>query len=215
MFRSWFSGGKTQEAPEVLGLTIGRMARFDPVELKLLPSDSLFAPPRNDFVICAQGHCDLGEQSHLHRFYPEDDRYLIQIQGGDGREENRVDELVLWYVHDVHYLNTETAWEAMADRIRQPRFALAAETGETEFERAWFEHSNAPEEPMTYWEEVRDDRAGQSTRHIFQTAMLFARQVSDGRDDMLLVNMEQPESSDERSVSFLIGRAIPEHCLST
>ncbi|MCJ8335116.1 MAG: YjfK family protein [Epibacterium sp.] len=214
MFRSWFKRPQTPATPEVLGLTIGRAIRLDTMEFRLLPHDSLFVGPETDMMVTAQGACDLGEQSFLHRFYPDDDRFLLQVQGGDGHEDPRVDELMLWFFHDVQYPAGETAWKDHLTRLRQPRFALHTETGTVEFERAWFNDSPIAQDPVTYWEEVRDSREQSEPTRIFQSAMLFARTATDGRDDMLLVNMEEPEHG-ERAVSFMIGRSLPQHSLIT
>lgn len=214
MFRSWFSKKETPKAPEILGLTIGRTITFDPVEMKLLPEDTLIAAPQMSLLICAQGHCDLGEQSHLHRFYPDDDQYLVQVQGGDGSSSTRVDELLLWYVYDVQYPTHKSDWDNVSKAICQTQFELETPQGPVTFDRVWFNQSSGPEDPMTYWEDVREDRQGKKSRRIFQTAMLYARVLSDGRDEVLLVNMEEPENA-ERSISYLIGRAVPEHSIST
>ncbi|AUQ48360.1 hypothetical protein PhaeoP83_00030 [Phaeobacter inhibens] len=214
MFRSLFNRKKANSVPEVAGLTIGRSVTIDPIELKLLGVDTLLEPPQTGFMICAQGHCDLGEQSHLHRFYTDDDRYLLQIQGGDGYEDDRVDEIMLWYAYDVQYPSRDADWNDLRTRQRQSRFDLQAETSSVAFKRAWFGHSDMVEDPMTYWEDVRETRDSAAPSRIFQTAMLFGRGLSDGRDEMLLVNLEEPEDG-ERSASFLIGRVLPRHALIT
>jgi len=214
MFRSWFKRDKAPATPEVLGLTIGRVIRLDTMEFRLLPDDSLFVGPETDLMVTAQGACDLGEQSFLHRFYPDDDRFLLQVQGGDGHADTRVDELMLWYFHDVQYPTSDKAWKDHLSRLRQPQYPLHTDTGTVEFERAWFNDSPAAQAPVTYWEDVREARDQSDPTRIFQSAMLFARIASDGRDDMLLVNMEEPENG-ERAVSFMIGRSLPQHSLLT
>ncbi len=216
MFGSLFKRSRDQAPPEVLGLTIDRGITFDPIALRMLPSDSLIERPDTTLMITAQGYCDLGEQSHMHRFYPDDDRFLIQIQGGkqdDGPDGARVDEIMLWYFHDVQYPSGEAGWARAREAMRQPTYMLEGDGGPYRFERAWFDTSSAPEDPMTYWEEVCDDRSGSGRRRIFQTAMLFARTLADGRDEMLLINMEEPENA-ERSVAFMIGFPLERHNFS-
>ncbi|MEO9528029.1 DUF2491 family protein [Roseibium sp.] len=213
MFGSLFKRSKGWQPPEVLGLTIGRGITFDPIALRLLPADSLIERPDTTLMITAQGHCDLGEQSHMHRFYPDDDRFLIQFQGGDGETDERVDEIMLWYFHDVQYPSGDAEWGRMKTAIRQTGYTLRGEDGDHRFERAWFDTSTAPEDPMTYWEDVCDARDGSGRRRIFQTAMLFARPLKDGRDEMLLINMEEPEGA-ERSVAFMIGFPLERHNFS-
>lgn len=213
MFGSLFKRNKEWQPPEVLGLTIGRGITFDPIALRLLPEDSLIERPDSTLMITAQGHCDLGEQSHMHRFYPDDDRFLIQFQGGDGQSDERVDEIMLWYFYDVQYPSGDQEWNRLKQSIRQNSYTLKGEEGNHRYERAWFDTSTGPEDPMTYWEEVCDDRSGSGRRRIFQTAMLYARGLKDGRDEMLLINMEEPDNA-ERSIAFMIGFPLERHNFS-
>lgn len=213
MFGSLFKRSKGWTPPEILGLTIGRDLTIDPIALRLLPEDSLLERPETTLMITAQGHCDLGEQSHMHRFYPDDDRFLIQLQGGDGQSEERIDEIMLWYFIDVQYPTSSADWDEVKTAIRQTNYTLTVDNRDYRFERAWFDTSSGPEDPMTYWEDVCDDRSGAGRRRIFQTAMLFARRLADGRDEMLLINMEEPENA-ERSVAFMIGFPLERHNLS-
>lgn len=213
MFGSLFKRPRGWLPHEVIGLTIGRDLTFDPVALKLLPKDSLIEHPETTLMISAQGHCDLGEQSYLHRFYPDDDRFLLQVQGGDGKEDARVDEIMLWYFHDVQYPSSDAEWDRVKNAIRQTEYKLSSNGKQYLYSRAWFDTSTSPEDPMTYWEEVCDDRKGGGRRRIFQTAMLFARPLQDQSDEMLLINMEEPEGGD-RSISLMIGRPLEQHSFS-
>lgn len=199
--------------PVVLDYTIGREVSIDPTFAKLLPQDSLLDILETTFMISAQGHCDLGEQSHLHRFYDMDDRILLQVQGGNGFEDVRVDEIMLWAYHDVAYPGSDSAWNAFRNAIRQPVYTLQAGEEKLLFERIWFGEEEGPTDPMTYWETVSDDLEGGATRRIFQTAMLFARQLGDGSDEFLLMNMEEPVGGD-RSVTAMIGRPLTRHQLN-
>ncbi|MEP4198809.1 MAG: DUF2491 family protein [Aliishimia sp.] len=214
MFRSLFKKKAPELLPEVAGLTIGRDVSIDPIEMKLLSSDTLFVAPETGFSIVAQGKCDLGEQSFLHRFYLDDDRYILQIQGGDGVADTRIDEIVLWYAYDVQYVSDDGAWTNALRRSKSPRFDLQTEAEPISYDRVWFAHSDADEDLMTYWEDVHDTRVSQDPSRIFQSAMLFGRGLQSGTDEMLLVNLEEPADG-ERSVSFLIGLALPQHVLIT
>ncbi|WP_310620343.1 DUF2491 family protein [Flexibacterium corallicola] len=211
MFK-WLNRKPTPTLPEISELTIGRTVKVDPLTLKMWPSDCLIAAPKNAMSIVAQGHCDLGEQSHLHRFYPDDDSVLLQIQGGDGREDTRIDEIMLWSYYDVQYPSTQVQWDEFGKRIKQTSYRLPCEDGELLYERAWFDSSSQPEDPMSYWESVYSDRQMTDKKAIFQSAMLFARRLSDGEDEMLLVNMEEPEGG-ERCVTHMVGRALTKHSL--
>jgi hypothetical protein len=78
------------------------------------------------------------------------------------------------------------------------------------YERVWFDGSAGPEDPITYWETVHDNLSGNESRRIFQNAMLFGRELTDGGDEMLLVNMEEPEDGD-RCVSYMVGRSLTQY----
>ncbi|MCR9061936.1 MAG: YjfK family protein, partial [Rhodobacteraceae bacterium] len=121
--------------------------------------------------------------------------------------------IMLWYFYDVQYPSGEAEWSKCKNSIRQKNYSLSRGGENIGFERAWFDTSTSPEDPMTYWEEICDDRSGGGRRRIFQTAMLFARQLKDGRDEMLLINMEEPENA-ERSVAFMIGFPLEQHNFS-
>jgi len=214
MFRSLFDRKPVEQLPEVANLTVGRTFSIDPIEMKLLGKDALFQPPEADFKIVAQGFCDLGEQSFLHRFYPDDDRFILQVQGGNGRSDTRIDEIVLWYVYDVQYLSRDREWDAAKAEMRKAQFTLPSEAGPIAFDRVWFDHTDADEDPMTYHEDVYETKDASLSSKVYQTAMLFGRGLADGSDEMLLVNLEEPDQAD-RAVSHLVGRAIPPHSLLT
>lgn len=214
MFRSLFNRTPNKSLPEVANLTLGRTFAVDVVERKLIPEDALFVAPDRDLQIVAQGICDLGEQSFLHRFYPNDDRFLLQVQGGDGHKDMRIDEIVLWYAHEVRYLSKDEDWDKLKTAMRGASFVLSNGVETTEFSRVWFDHNPGDEAPMGYIEEIHDTEGGEPTNKIYQTAMLFGRGLSDGSDEMLLVNLEEPEEG-ECAASFLIGRAIAQHALFT
>lgn len=210
MFKSIFSKKSEPEPPEIEGLTIGRTVSFDPIVFKLIPKDSLLETPDSTVMITAQGHCDLGEQSHLHRFYFDDDRFLLQIQGGDGHDDNRIDEMMLWYFIDVQYPSQVSDWTQIKKQICEPHFDLLAGGANHRFERSWFETSTTREDPMTYWETIVEQRNGSNRRKIFQTAMLYVRSLQNQQDEVLLVNLEEAENG-EKSIAYMIGRLLQRH----
>ena len=213
MFEFLFNRKKSTpdyELAEFDGMTIGRAVEIDRIALKLLPEDTLFDIPETTMMVIAQGYCDLGEQSHLHRFYTDDDRFLVQIQGGDGIADKRVDEIMLWYFWDVQYPSNDKIWNDIEASIHKPEFLLDVDGETKSYQRFWFADDPHDQDPMTYWETVVDDRHGAGKRKIFQTAMLFSRPLQNGENEMLLINMEEMESK-ERSVSYMIGRPLKPH----
>lgn len=203
-------GDQRPSVPALLNVTIGRAVEIERLAYEFWPDDCLVELEDPTLEIVAQGTCDLGEGAHLHRFYPNSDSCMLQMQGGDGIDDTAVEEIVLWTYLDVQYPSSDAVWSKIATSIRQPRFSIPAH--DVSYDRVWFDGSDEPEDPVTYWETVHDDLTGGETRRIFQTAMLFGRGLSDGGDEMLLVNMEEPEDGD-RCVSYMVGRALTQHQL--
>ncbi len=199
LFRGKGDGDKPT-LPEILKLTIGRTALIDEIALKLIPDDSLLDVPSATLPIVAQGTADMGEGVTLHRFYPDDDSVLLQVLGGDGREDQTVQEITLFFVLDAYYPSADADFEAWRERIRQTSFDLNG----TNFQRAWFDNSDKPEDPVSFWEDVFDDRSAATSRRIYQTCMLFVRRIG-SFDEFLLVNMEEPEGAGDRCVSLMVG----------
>ena len=208
-FRNRKSDGRPA-VPTLLNVTIGRAVEIEAMAYKMWSDDCLVALESPTLEIVAQGHCDLGEGAHLHRFYPNDDSALLQMQGGDGFDNTVIDEIVLWTYLAVHYPSSDSEWSKVGNALRQTRFDLPDHG--VSYERVWFDGSDQPEDPVTYWEDVHEDLEGKNPRRIFQTAMLYGRGLQDGGDEMLLVNMEEPEDGD-RCVSYMVGRSLTQHQL--
>lgn len=200
-------GDKTDQSPvvEMMGLTIGRTVEIDPLAFKFWPDDCLVEAERDSWLVVAQGLIDLGEGSFLHRFYPADDNSMIQVQGGDGVNHRDINEIMIWTYFGNSYPRDAAAWQGYLNQIKQPRFQLGADN--TVYDRVWFADETGETDPMSYWETVYDNRSGTKSRRIFQTAMLYGRELSDGSDEMLLVNMEEPDFGD-RSVCYMLGKTL-------
>ena len=64
------------------------------------------------------------------------------------------------------------------------------------YRRFWFGDTDARQDPVSFWESVYDDRAARDARRIYQTCMLFARDLpGEGRELLLALEME-PEGGD-------------------
>jgi hypothetical protein len=81
-----------------------------------------------------------------------------------------------------------------------------------EYYRLWFGDEAESQEPVTFWEELHDDRDGIPDRRIFQSCMLFARDLpGDGRELLLAIQQEnENEDTRQRETSFeiMIGVAL-------
>ena len=70
--------------------------------------------------------------------------------------------------------------------------------------RFWFAESEARQPPVSFWEEIHDDRKAVTPyARIFQTCMLYARDVPGGRELMLALE-QQPEGG-ETTHEIMIG----------
>ena len=94
------------------------------------------------------------------------------------------------------------------DRLSAPVFNGAAEEL-PDYPRFWFAESDAIQPPVTLWESVWDDRAATTPyAKIFQTCMLYARELGGGRELMLALE-QQPEGGDRAQGRVLRGRRHP------
>lgn len=206
---NWLKGKKDKpeaekpKLPIVYDFTIGRDVGIEPTYLKLLPKDGFFEADRDRFMISAQGKIDFGEQTFCHRFYDDEDSVLFQVLGSENGD--RIDEMKLWSYHKVEYPN-DARWSELKELMKGESFVLRGDSGKVVYLREWFADDAGPADPMTYWETVYDDEGGNG-REIFQTAMLFSRELSDGSFEYLLVNLEEPAEGD-RTATLMIGVPI-------
>ena len=195
VFRKLFGGAKERDAeptiPVVRNVTIGRTVRLDPLAWRRLGDDAVFRLDTDTLEIVAQGSVDLGVDGWVHRFYTEDD-LMLQMVSPDPEGLGAEDFTVFrpWssaYPPDAH------ARRDWADRLRSPGFT---DDGLPVFRRFWFGDTDARQDPVSFWESVYDDRSGRHARRIYQTCMLFARDLpGDGRELLLAIEME-PQGGD-------------------
>jgi hypothetical protein len=195
IFRGLFGGRNDDNAqqaiPVVRNVTIGRSVRLDPLAWRRLGSDTVFQLDMDTLEIVAQGSIDLGVDGWVHRFYTEDD-LMLQMVSPDP-EGRQAEDFTLFRPWSSAYPPDPRARRVWADRLRAPAFA---DDGLPEFRRFWFGDSDARQEPVSFWENVYDDRSGRHPRRIYQTCMLFARDLpGEGRELLLAIEME-PQGGD-------------------
>nr|WP_296596162.1 DUF2491 family protein [Phenylobacterium sp.] len=195
MFRGLF-GGRKDEArapavPVIRNVTIGRSVRLDPLAWRRYGADTRVQLRGDALNIVAQGLIDLGADGFVHRFYTEDD-LMLQMVSPDPQGE-QADDFTVFVPWSSAYPPDARAKRIWADRLRARSFV---EDGLPEYRRFWFGDADERQEPVAFWEEVFDDREGRSVRRIFQTCMLFSRDLpGDGRELLLAIEME-PEGGD-------------------
>jgi hypothetical protein len=196
IFRGLFGGRRNDDAPEdrlpvVRNVTIGRGVRLDPLAWRKLGADAKFRLDTDTLEIVAQGLIDLGADGYVHRFYTEDD-VMLQMVSPDAAGQMAEDFTV--------FIPWTSAWPAdgaatrrWGDRLRSRTFT---DEGLPEYRRFWFGDADERQDPVTFWEKVYDDRAMSTVRRIYQTSMLFARELpGEGRELLLAIEME-PEGGD-------------------
>ena len=195
IFRGLF-GGRKDEArasavPVVRNVTIGRSVRLDPLAWRRYGADTKVQLRADALPIVAQGLIDLGADGFVHRFYTDDDM-MLQMVSPDAAGQ-QADDFTLFVPWASAYPPDARARRQWADRLRARTFA---HDDLPEYRRFWFGDADERQDPVSFWEEVFDDREGRHVRRIYQTCMLFARDLpGEGRELLLAIEME-PEGGD-------------------
>jgi hypothetical protein len=194
MLRGLFNRGRGQEAPAlpvVRNVTIGRSVRLDPLAWRRLGADARFRLDTDTLGIVAQGRIDMGADGYVHRFYTEDDA-MLQMVSPDA-EGQLAEDHTLFLPWSSAYPPDAAARRRWADRLRARTFT---DEGLPEYRRFWFGDADERQDPVSFWESVYDDREATAARRIYQTCMLFARELpGDARELLLAIEME-PEGGD-------------------
>ena len=195
IFRGLFGGrrseGEGPALPVVRNVTIGRSVRVDPLAWRRLGADAKFRLDRDTLEIVAQGRIDLGADGHVHRFYTEDD-LMLQMVSPDA-EGRLAEDFTLFGPWSSAYPPDAEAKRRWGDRLRARTFT---DDGLPEYRRFWFGEADERQDPVSLWESVYDDRSGADPRRIYQTCMLFARDLpGEGRELLLAIEME-PQGGD-------------------
>ena len=179
------------ELPVVKNITIGRGVRLDPLAWRKLGADTKFRLDTDTLEIVAQGHIDLGVDGHVHRFYTEDD-VMFQVVSVDEAGQ-QPEDFTLFIPWTSAWPSNDRARRAWHDRLSAPTFI---DEGLPEYERFWFGPEDARQDPVKFWESVYDDRRMTSVRRIYQTCMLFARELPGEARELLLAIEMEPDGGD-------------------
>jgi hypothetical protein len=184
-------GAHDQVIPVVRNVTIGRSVRIDPLAWRRLGDEAKFRLSTDTLEIVAQGRINLGADGFVHRFYTEDD-LMLQMVSPDAMGQQS-DDFTLFGPWSSAYPPDAAAKRIWADRLRARTFT---DEGLAEYRRFWFGDTDERQDPVSFWETVYDDRTGLNFRKIYQTSMLFARDLpAEGRELLLAIEME-PEGGD-------------------
>ena len=192
----------------VRNITVGRTVALDPLAWRRLGEDTHFSLDRDALEITAQGVVALDGGTFVHRFYT-DDHVMLQAMSDDEAGAAAYD-YSLFTPWSSAYPPGERERRVWRDRLSEPRFQGAPE-GLPEYPRFWFADSEDRQPPVTLWETIYDDRAATVPyAKIFQTCMLYARDLAGGRELMIALEQEpQTASGEGGDISHEIMIGIP------
>jgi hypothetical protein len=204
MFGKLF-GGKDESRsalPVIRNVTIGRTVVLDPLAWRRLGNDTRFALDRDTLEITAQGLIKLNDGAFVHRFYT-DDEILFQVVADD-REGQKANDFTVFVPWASEYPSDRADRDLWAQRLRARTFQPE---GLPEYRRLWFGDEAVEQDPVTLWEDVYYDRDARTPdRRLFQTTMLFHRDLADGDGrELLLALTLEPEDSKDISHEIMIG----------
>jgi hypothetical protein len=187
----------------VRNVTIGRTVMLDELAWRRFGADTRFPVNRDTLQIVAQGLVALDAGGFVHRFYTED-HIMFQLVTDD-REGAEVNDISLFAPWDSAYPSSRAEREAWKRRMSAATFQAP---GLPPFRRFWFGEEEGEQPPVTFWEDVHDDRDGVVDRRIFQSCMLYHREIGapgmgEGRE--LLLAIEQEAEGEPVSHELMLG----------
>ncbi|CAN7617736.1 DUF2491 family protein [Phenylobacterium sp. LjRoot219] len=204
MFGKFFGkGGKSpagSSLPVVRNVTIGRTVVLDPLCWRRFGAATNFQLDRDTLSITAQGVVALDDGAFVHRFYT-DDHIMFQAVSDD-REGQLANDFTLFAPWSSEYTGGGHEQGAWADRLRAPTFKPA---DLPVYRRFWFGEESPDQAPVTFWEDVFDDREAKAPyARLYQSSMLFHRELPDEGRELLLAITLEPERG-ERTHEIMIG----------
>lgn len=205
MFKRLFGSGDKAPPPvtlaEVRNITVGRTVSLDTLAWDRLGDETHFKLDRDALEITAQGVVALDGGQYVHRFYT-DDHVMLQAMSDDAEGRASYD-FTLFIPWISAYPPSDRERRLWKDRLSEPVFDGAAEDLPS-YPRFWFAENDLRQPPVTLWESIYDDRTATAPYlKIFQTCMLYARDLSGGRELMMALEME-PEGG-EVTHEIMIG----------
>ena len=197
MFKRLFGSNDRSPPAETLAvvrnITVGRTVALDPLAWRRLGDETHFSLDRDALEITAQGVVQLDDGPFVHRFYT-DDHVMLQAMSDDAGGAAAYD-FTLFTPWSSAWPPNDGARRAWQDRLSESVFRGEAE-GLPDYPRFWFSESDARQPPVKLWESIYDDRAAtEPYAKIYQTCMLYARELAGGRELMMALEQE-PEGGD-------------------
>lgn len=141
-----------------------------------------------DQEVCAKGVIDLGQGVRVHRFYLEDDVYMLQVRTSGG-DVNFVEEVILFNYESLVTINSQEELARIAGKgslIGLPTYQL----GERTYQRMWGTEPGLAELVLMHENVVNNDEP-YTVQHL---SMLYTRDIDlNGRKEFLLFSVEETE----------------------
>ena len=204
MFGKFFGRKSSEPAsalPAIRSITLGRTVWLDPLAWRRLGDERRFPLDRDTLEITAQGLVDLKEGGFVHRFYTDDHAMLQAVS--DDREGQRVNDVTLFVPWDSAYPGSKGDRDVWAQKLRARTFTAK---GLPVYTRLWFGDEAESQEPVSFWENLHDDRDGVTDRRLYQTCMLFCRELpGEARELLLAIELE----TEDHEISFEVMLGVP------
>lgn len=186
--------------PIIHDITLGRTVVVDELAIQLLGPNHRLKLTTPTLTITGQGTVEFEDGVWLHRFYT-DDHVLLQIMGGDGVEDKSVQQVSIFWAYDSINPANKIMLNQELDRMKKATYELDGET----YHRIWFDgEGNA--DLVQFYEAVNLETDGSDKYGIQQSCMLFARDVGE-HEESLLVTYEKTDQGDE-CISLMVGAVL-------
>ena len=117
---------------------------------------------------------------------------MLQVVSPD-REGGLAEDFTLFMPWASAWPSDGAGRRRFADRLRARTFSA---DDLPEYTRYWFSPDDERQDPVSFWESVYDDRQMTAARRIYQTCMLFARDLPGEMRELLLAIEMEPEGGD-------------------
>jgi hypothetical protein len=205
--KSLFSSAS--EAPAIstpsgpLGISIGRIIKFDEILLESLKSSIKMPIPKDlEQAVYAVGEIDIGHGTKLHRFYFDDSNTWLQITT-NGTDENSVENITLFFYVNAENPTSEAEVARLAginSPVGLPTFTYDGAT----YHREWGT-GNGQTNLIGFEESVVNEADEKYSLKL--SSMLYKRDIPDTeRTEMVIVSVE--ESEEGITVSTAVGISL-------
>lgn len=186
--------------PIIKGIQFGGAVRIEPLAVKLLgPDHGLFGQVPESLIVTGQSTIQFEDGMTLHRFYNDDD-HMLQIMGGDGIDEQDVDQ-VSYFIPVDSWVPAPSDLSQTLRVMRQARYEYAGHT----YQRLWAD-GDGEADLVELYETIHLSADGSKTYDIAQACMLFTRDVGETEESLLVIHEKQDDGSS--SISIMLGAVL-------